>query len=432
MKGSLKRWSLVIIFCLLSSGLMQAASFAADKEKVVIWGWGATISGIEKNVKPALEKKYPNIEVEAVSMGPWDIMDKVLISLAAGTGAPDVSLLVNRLFSTYALSGGLTDLTEKASKHKDQILSGVWEAHVYDNKLWGLSMGIAPTMVFYRRDLFEEYGIEPTSISTWEDYLKIGKKVCVDKDGDGKPEVYLLNAPLPSGTWGVSAWLMYFMSQGGQIFTADGKVIRNNHLAQSSFRFYHDLMIGSNIATHYPVPQLSGVYDKLRENKILSIPRNLPFGAFLLRNNVPEQSGQWGVVPWFLWNKWAPKYNSIWGMGTLAIPKQGKYQEAAWKLVEFCTTTFEAQEGIWDAGLMPTYIPVLKESEKIREPDPYFANQSLYEALEARITPSFYRFDWGETEVILGNAIDAMYAGEKNSDEAWDWAENELIKKLKR
>jgi len=430
MKVKIKRIFLVALICLVLPGIFLAAECTLAKEKISVWGWGAFIDGVKNQMKGSFEKKYPDIEVEPVSMGPWDLMDKVLVSLAAGTGAPDVSELVNRLLSTYALSGGLLDLTQRASKYQEDVLSGAWGAQVFNGRVWAMGSVMAPTMIFYRRDLAEKYGIDFTSIVTWEEYLDIGKKVSVDKDGDGKPEVYLLNGALPSGTWGVSAWLMYFMSMGGQIWTADGKVIIDNELARSCFRFYHDLMIASNVATHYPVPQLSGVYDRLREDKILSIPRNLPFGASLLKTNIPEQSGKWAVVPWFLWNRWAPKYNSIWGMISLAIPKQTKYPEAAWKFVEFCSVTVEGQETMWEAsGLMPTYLPVLEKSEKIRQPDPYFSNQSLFEAIDARKVPSFRRFNWAEAEVVLGNAIDVMYAGEKRPDDAWNWAEKELIKK---
>lgn len=36
--------------------------------------------------------------------------------------------------------------------------------------------GIAPTVLFYREDLFQKAGIDVNSIVTWEDFIEAGKK----------------------------------------------------------------------------------------------------------------------------------------------------------------------------------------------------------------------------------------------------------------
>ena len=144
-----------------ASGALSAAAQA--KEKISIWAWGEASIGIRDSVEKAFEAKYPAIDIELTDMGPWDLMDKLYASLASGTGAPDVSEVVRRMFSKYGERGGMVDLTERIARYKSDVLPTAWMQAEYGGKIWGGMPDVLPGWVVYNREVFDRFGLKPGS-----------------------------------------------------------------------------------------------------------------------------------------------------------------------------------------------------------------------------------------------------------------------------
>ena len=41
-----------------------------------------------------------------------------------------------------------------------------------------------PVQLLYRTDIFEQYGIDPTSLVTWDDFIAAGEKLAADSNGE--------------------------------------------------------------------------------------------------------------------------------------------------------------------------------------------------------------------------------------------------------
>ena len=48
---------------------------------------------------------------------------------------------------------------------------------MHDGKVYAVPWDVGPCGVFYRRSIFEKYGIDPEKIETWEDYINAGKVI---------------------------------------------------------------------------------------------------------------------------------------------------------------------------------------------------------------------------------------------------------------
>ena len=222
----------IMVACsILAVGVLTPA---AAKETITVWAWGEAAIAIEQKIKPDFERLYPDIEVNLVQMGPWDLMDKLLISIASGVGAPDVSEVVRRAFSPYAESGGLMDLTELTTKYQDDVLPAAWAQSVFDGKMYGAPGDSNPGWIMYNKEIFDKYGIDPESIVTWQDFLDVGYKL-------KEHGIYMTQLSIPAGSWGANHFALFLNSRGGNFFTADGRVIRNNELAADTLRFYNEL-----------------------------------------------------------------------------------------------------------------------------------------------------------------------------------------------
>ena len=405
---------------LLSAYGPTAAAQQAGKEKLSIWAWGEAAIGIKDSVERSFEGKYPNIDLELTEMGPWDLMDKLYASLASGSGAPDVSEVVRRMFSKYGERGGMVDLTDRIAKYKNDVLPTAWMQAEFAGKIWGGMPDVLPGWVMYNREVFDKYGIKASEIVTWDDFIAAGKEL-------KKAGISILHTSVPAGTWGTNHWNLFFNSRRGNVFTPEGKVIRNNELAKLMFRWYYEIQ---DLAFQTPVNDPS-TWVALKQGRLATYTWNVP-GAIVVKKQAPELSGKMGIMPWPLWGKSAPKDTGQWGGTLWVIPKQSKHQEAAWQLVEFLSFTVEGATAMWKGGMFPpAYLPALK-SPTLNEPDPYFAGAKPFDVINARTIPSYYFFDWQRTEKIIGDEIDTMLKGRKAPEKAWEDAEAKLIADLGR
>jgi len=379
------------------------------RTKITVWSWPGMVLAWQK-LKQPFEEKFPNIEVEVVNLGVWDLHDKWKTAVVAGTGAPDMTELLGRIFDDQVKLGGLVDLTAKAKKWERLYITSS-EAPLYrpDGKIWGIPDTWCPSAVFYRTDIFQKYGIDASKIVTWDDYIDAGKKL-----PNGPP--YMTPIYTQTGLWGSSAFIQFLISRGGNIFDKNGKTIRNNTLAKDTLRWLYDLQAKHKIAS--AEAWFTAAFNaNLKDGKYAT----WPVGQWGMMTLLPfDQPGKWDIMPWPLWSKDAPRYGGYWGGGYLCISEQSKNKDAAWNWIDYLVTASEAAEAYWAANRSPPlYIPQMA-NPKFRDPDPYFGNKDILQAYEQRTYPVFVypaQWTWGSEE--LGKAIDATFSGTKTPEQAW-------------
>lgn len=414
----------VVLLLLIIAAIGQSLPVVAQSPAPVIieyWAWGEHID-VANAAKEEFEKLYPHITVKPVAMGAWDLHDRLLVALLAGVGAPDVSLLVQRRFQEYIETGRLLDISDHFMKYKDDFPKAVWEVVEHDGRIWGMPIDQTPAVLFYRKDIFAEHGIE-VPIETWPEFIEIGKKL-----SDPRAGRYMTWQFVPAGGWGVSYYVMFLQSRGGNVFDDDGRVIRNNTLAKETLRWYYDLSAEHDIAFQAPTGS-PAFYAALKDGRLLSYP-NPAWGLWGIKEVAPELAGKWGVMPWPKWDANSPAYTGSWGGSVLTIPAQTKHPEEAKLWVEFLTARLEGQEIVWKVGNgVPAYLPAL-DAPFMLEPDPYLGGEVVYEAIRAREMPVFNFRNWAEAEIIIGNWIDRMFEGRVTPEDAWDSIEAELIRRF--
>jgi ABC-type glycerol-3-phosphate transport system substrate-binding protein len=411
-----------LLVLLLVLDAVAGVGIAAAKDKLTVWTYDQNTLVVNV-MKPEFEKRYPNVEVEVVKMGPWDLMDKLLVSLASGSGLPDVSVVIRRAFTKYAASGKLLDLTDLAKSYAKDFDPAIWSEAAYQGRQYGMPDGSYVGLVWYRDDILRNHGIDPSKIVTWDDFIQVGQRL--KKEG-------LQTGMAWSSFWAAGGfWLMHLQSMGGNLFTADGKVIRNNEIARKAFRAYDDLVHKHGIALMGPV-NTPAQWIALREGR-LAASQQITGSIPMLKAQNPELAGKMRVMPFPLWSKDAPPLVGTSGGNVWAIPKGTRNQEMAWKFVELLNATVEGQRLLWQHGnLVPAFKPAL-ESPVVNQPDPYFGGQNVYRvAIAPRRVSQIYYYDLLEAQKLVGEELDAMLQGRKPPEQAWNDAEAKLIKELGR
>ena len=93
----------------------------------------------------------------------------------------------------------LADVTDEFAGYKDEYYDFAFGLSTYDDKIYGVGIGIAPSAVFYNKDIFEKVGVEvPT---TYEEL----DQVCAKSVSYTHLDVYKRQPTPTATTWGRSA-----------------------------------------------------------------------------------------------------------------------------------------------------------------------------------------------------------------------------------
>lgn len=397
-------------------------ALAQARTKITYWAWTEHVAAANA-VKGAFEAQNPGIEVEVSNLNPFDLQDKFLVALAAGVGGPDVALILQRRFDAYIPTGGLLDTTAAMAPLKDKYPASVWSTLGNGGKTFAVPYDQNPSVFFYRADIFEQNGIK-VPLDTWDDFVAAGKVLAAKG-------IFITHVSAPSGVPGVANLVEYLQSRDAQIFTADGKVVRNNALARDTLQFYFDLVRKDKVAfeSRNNAPEF---FQAIKESRIAgyAVPA---WAVFRLAKEAPEHAGKWRVMPWPRWGRDAPATTGAWGGNVLAIPRTSRNREAALKWAMFIGANELTQVKIWQEGhLLPAFTPALQSPELLKGEE-YLGGQSIYEAgLKGRTLNGFNYFDWAKAEVIIGNELDGMFGAKRSPAEAWAEIERQLASQLGR
>ena len=150
------------------------------KTKVSLWSESASdpaFSALNKIVAD-FNASQDEIEVEhtAYENTPYETTLKTAFS--GGTPADIVTINGGSNMYQYAEVGGLVDITDFVNSISDRIAPGVESVYTFDGKLWGVPQGLhIGNLIWYRKDMFEEMGIDPKEMETWSGFTGVAQKL---------------------------------------------------------------------------------------------------------------------------------------------------------------------------------------------------------------------------------------------------------------
>lgn len=115
---------------------------------------------------------------------------------------PDIVWIDAKNVGGLQQSGAGADLEElvvnewSEEDKADFFVRAGWEAARHDGMLVGLPLFHGASVIYYRKDLLEEAGIDPASLTTWDALLEAAKTLTSDNDGDGVVDVWGFGMPL--------------------------------------------------------------------------------------------------------------------------------------------------------------------------------------------------------------------------------------------
>ena len=134
----------------------------------------------EKMVELYAKKSGKSFDLEIKAYGFREMPDKLGVAFRTGQGIPDLVQLDETFFGVF-LNGPspFLDLSERARKSglSKTLHPRRLEVFTYKNELLGLPQSLSAMMMYYRKDLFEDFGIEPADLSTWGELAEVGARL---------------------------------------------------------------------------------------------------------------------------------------------------------------------------------------------------------------------------------------------------------------
>ena len=149
-------------------------------------------------------QNHVRVQVQVVSQPA--LQGRLQSSMAVGAAVPDMVELLDGTLGVFTMGPvedvGFVDLTPRvrAAGLMEKLVTsrfGKWSSRGH---VFALPHDVHPVMLAYRRDLVESLGIDVNTLTTWDEFARVGREVVTkDMDGDGVADRYMLDLPSDGG-----------------------------------------------------------------------------------------------------------------------------------------------------------------------------------------------------------------------------------------
>lgn len=362
-----------IVGCAFATAIASSAATAQTTIRMWTFLDPAKTSGREialKNIIAEFEKNNPGIRVRVEPQIFSELMSKFLAANGAGT-APDIVWVNTENMGALANSGAGADLEQLFIKSwpKDQVddffVRAGWDAGLKDGKRYAVPLFHASTSLFYRKDLFAAAGIKAEDIRTWDDLAEAAKKLTVDKDKDGRIDIWGFGTPLSTErTGGTTAFTTLFASAGSMWVNC--KAQYNTDLGRRALMWHVDL-----IEKHKAMPReaISNTADDVIDQFLAGryAIAVMPFARFdSVRKDATWDGNQLAILPWPNWTRDRLGPQQVQGWYGAVWARSPRIKEAG-RFLEHMVSPYSVKEWSTTGGQVPTRYTIWQEPE-FRQP----------------------------------------------------------------
>ena len=316
-----------------------------------------------------------DVKINVKAYGFREMPDKLGVAIRSGQGIPDMVQLDETFFGVFLNEDSpFVDLTKKVKKSglSKDLHPRRLEVFTYKGKVMGVPQSLSAMVLYYRKDLFEEFDIKPSDLKTWDDVAEVGAQLQEDQ---GQRFMAL------DGT----LFDVFLRQKGTDLFDKKGNFLPDEEKALEVLEEFAEM----SAAQITVMPDRGSIFDPvffsgdLETGEVLCVPGADWYGLDLFQQFAPGMKGLWGMMPLPTWRnekgELGPRTATFAGQG-LMICKGSKKREESWDFIEFVMKNKEANaERFLQGNSFPAYQPSWKD-ERLLAKHEYF-EQSIGELL---------------------------------------------------
>lgn len=274
-----------------------------------------------------------------------DMHNKLIMALQTGEGAPDLCDIERGQFPNF-LQGEpqLYALNDALAPYQEDLVQSRFDIYAKDGTYYGAPTHVGATVMYYNDELLQSYGIDYSTIKTWDDYTAAAEKLKEASNGE---------VTMTSVDTGGTDWLWVAMAEHGEDYTdADGKV--TVPASWEKMLTMQQGWINDGLAVVSPDGQLDteGGRQIIMDQKIASFPKALWYmSRFLSYSNgeleTMDAPGKWAIAPCPVFEEGQPRSVGIGGTGTV-VTNQSVDPALAAEFISYAKCSYDGCVGIWE------------------------------------------------------------------------------------
>ena len=341
--------------------------------EITIWAWNVAARALTE-MADIFMQKYPKIKVNVQEFGGVQAYEKYGVVLASGKEIPDIMQIESDYVQTFTETypQRFMDLRNYINIEGQVDPSKMSTSYDSEGRLVSIPWDSGPVAMFYRADMFQEAGIDPNTIVTYDDFIKAGKQL-----QEKFPNVKMIGFPYSRDD---NLWRcllvqneVYFLNSKGEITISSDKAVESI----SMLKRFIDEGIAMNTVN----------WDSsIMANKNGDIASYIIGGWWggTIKDQMLEMKGKWKIMPMPAFTANGLRASSL-GGSDLSITATDPIKQAA--AIEFIKQTLmnvDNQIIMYEKyGLFPSYLPAYDDPRFLKSDD-YFGDD--YNSILANIT----------------------------------------------
>ncbi len=394
----------------------------ASAQTLTVWVWDINKPALESTIA-SFQEMHPGAEVVVEDLGNQNVYDRGLAGCAAGGfDMPDVYLVENNEAQVFwsQFPDCFTDLRTLGGEELLPLFPDFkWAELTEGDAIFAVPYDSGPTAIFYRTDLYEQAGIDPTSIQTWADFREAGTALNTTFDGTVKMGAI--------GKGQDDEWFRMLANQAGCFYfdEAGTEITVNQPGCVSAMETMKDLWDASVLHPAGWVEQIQFLQNDAQASSFFGSW----YGGTLTAEMPAEQAGSWGVYLTPALEPGGVRASNL-GGSALAIPASSDNPELAYDFVVNALADEENQlEILFEYGLTPSLLS-LQGNPALNQGVDFFGGQAIWQDILGTLgdVPAvsgtqFFQEARNVMIVVVNDYLDGNYA---SAQEALDQAAQQI------
>ena len=341
---------LVLITCMVgmvfAAGGKEEASSATEGTEISFWTFQDLHMSFYEKMAKLWNEENPDrkINFKGEVLPYEDMHTKLLVSLQAGTGAPDLVDIEIAKYPNF-LKGNiqLEPLNDVIDPVRDNFVTARLDIYSKDGKNYGLPFHVGASVIYYNMEILNAAVVYPYDIKTWDDYMEAGKIV---KQKTGKP-VATVEVTEQWSFWPLIA------QQGSDFLDAEGNVILDNATNVKTLQYLKDLL-NSGVADAAPggFHHAEEYYGYMNDGGAASVWMPMWY-MNRFTDYMPDLAGKILILPMPRWSADGMRSAGMGGTGT-SVTSQARDMQLTKDFLMFAKGSEEGNLIIWeDLGFDP-------------------------------------------------------------------------------
>lgn len=393
----------LLLLLAVASGLYLLANPVPNPEAdLTVWTFEHSRSQLYEEQEADFEAAVGNQELVVNNIAYEALQSRLRSALWADLDVPDIVELeisgAGSFFRGEIEHVGFLDLTPYIEKDNLDELIVATRFTPYRNRgrQFGLPLDIHPVMVAYRRDIFEELGINPEELRTWDDFLRVGRNVTIP----GERYMIQLSESNPF------QFEMLLFQNGGGYFNADGDLLIDSEETIEALMTYVPMVAGEG---RISIDLGGDAFTQAIENGTILCVLAPDWLAHFITLIAPQVEGRMALMPMPAFEPGGRRTSTA-GGSMIAITEASPNPDLAWEFIRYFWLNEEAaEERFRETGILPPF----KEAWSLpafSEPDPFWSNQrvgQLFASVAEEVPPQHASPFVAVAKAEMGNVLSA-------------------------